>query len=197
MPYTTRASLLSRVRRGDEVSWDEFYNTYKKLLYKVGRESYALNDREVEDIIQEVMLAFFDASKTFTYDRNRGKFRSYLKKIFHYRALNFKSKRNKNSERFASVESDEFSIDDLPEPTDSALNKVWDEEWEKHVMCEAMEELKLRIEPSTYQAFELYAIQNEPPKEVAKLLDMKVNAIYACKNRAISQLKEIIQEMNQ
>lgn len=196
MAYTTRGSLLSRVRKGDEISWDEFYNTYKRLLYTVGKNSYFLNTGEIEELIQEVMITFFDATKTFKYDKNKGKFRSYLKKIFHYKVLKFKEKKKKTAEKITSVESEEFGIDDLPEPTDSNLDKIWDVEWEKHIMFEAMKELSLRIEPTTYQAFELYTIQNETPQTVAKLLDMKVNAVYACKNRAISQLKEIIQEMN-
>lgn len=197
MAYTTRGSLLSRVRKGDEISWDEFYNTYKRLLYTVGKNSYSLNTGEIEELIQEVMITFFDATKTFKYDKSKGKFRSYLKTIFKYKALKFKEKKKKAAEKITSVESDEFGIDDLPEPVGSNLDKIWDEEWGKHVMFEAMKELSLRIEPTTYQAFELYAIQNETPQTVSKLLDMKVNAVYACKNRAISQLKEIIQEMSE
>jgi len=197
MPYTTRGSLLSRVRKGDEISWEEFYNTYKRLLYTVGRESYNLNIGEIEELIQEVMMTFFDASKTFKYDKSKGKFRSYLKTIFKYKALKFKDKKKKTAEKITSVESDDFSIDNLSDPTDSNLDKIWDAEWEKHIMHEAMKELRLKIEPTTYQAFELYVIQGETPKAVSKLLDMKVNAIYACKNRAIAQLKEIIQEMNE
>ena len=197
MAYTTRGSLLSRVRKGDEISWDEFYNTYKRLLYTVGKENYRLNTGEIEELIQEVMMTFFDASKTFKYDKSKGKFRSYLKTIFKYKALKFKDKKKKTAEKITSVESDEFGIDDLPEPVDSNLDKIWNDEWEKHVMREAMKELRFKIEPTTFQAFELCSIQGEKPQKVAKLLDMKVNAVYACKNRAISQLKEIIQEISE
>ena len=194
MAYTTRMSLLSRVRRGDEVSWTEFYDTYKRLLYTVGRQSYSLNTGEIEELIQEVMMTFFDASKTFKYDKDKGKFRSYLKKIFYYKALKFKGKKKKTAEKITSVESDEFGIDDLPEPTDSNLDKIWDEEWQKHVMHQALHEVKDTIDPKTFQVFYHVAIEGQSPQEVADVFETNANNVYAIKARITKKLTEYAQQ---
>lgn len=194
MTYTTRMSLLSRVRKGDEISWNEFYDTYKRLLYTVGRESYKLNTGEIEELIQEVMLTFFDASRTFKYDKSKGKFRSYLKKIFHYKALNFKGKKKKAAENVSSIESDEFSIDDLPEPSDSNLDKIWTEEWQKHIMQQALHEVKDSIDPKTFQVFYNVAIEGISPQEVADAFDTTVNNVYAIKARITKKLAEHAQQ---
>ena len=36
MAFTTKKSLLAKVRAGDEISWQEFYDTYKPLMILVG-----------------------------------------------------------------------------------------------------------------------------------------------------------------
>ena len=64
-----------------------------------------------------------------------------------------------------------------------------------NVLKEAMDELKTRIEPQGYQAFELYALKNWSPDKVASFLDITVNSVYVSKNRAIEKLKIIITEL--
>lgn len=194
MAYTTRMSLLSRVRRGDEVSWTEFYDTYKRLLYTVGRIEYKLDTGEIEELIQEVMLTFFGASKTFKYDKSKGKFRSYLKKIFYYKVQKLRAKKYKTSQRIVSVESDEFGIDNLPEPTDSNLDKIWDEEWQKHVMHQALHEVKDTIDPKTFQVFYHVAIEGQSPQEVADVFETNANNVYAIKKRVTEKLTEYAQQ---
>lgn len=38
MAFTTRKSLLAKVRAGDEVSWSDFYTAYKPLIYLCGND---------------------------------------------------------------------------------------------------------------------------------------------------------------
>ena len=84
MAYTTKKSLLEAIRCGDEVSWYEFYETYRPLIVVRGRD-YKLNAVEIDELIQSVMLRFFDRSRSFVYDRSKGKFRDYLGvMIYHY-----------------------------------------------------------------------------------------------------------------
>ena len=47
-----------------------------------------------------------------------------------------------------------------------------------HMMSQALDELKTQIEPTTYQAFDFYALQNEPPQKVAQMLDISVSAVF-------------------
>ena len=42
MAYTTKKSLLEAIRSGDEISWLEFYETYRPLIVVRGRD-YHLN----------------------------------------------------------------------------------------------------------------------------------------------------------
>jgi len=51
MAFTTRKSLLMRVREGDEVSWNDFYKTYKPLIFLCGDDCGLLPD-EKEELVQ-------------------------------------------------------------------------------------------------------------------------------------------------
>ena len=51
MAFTTRKSLLAKVRAGDEVSWSDFYTAYKPLIYLCGNDC-GLNNAEKEELVQ-------------------------------------------------------------------------------------------------------------------------------------------------
>ena len=49
MAYTTKKSLLEAIHEGDEVSWHEFYETYRPLIVVRGRD-YKLNVAEIDEL---------------------------------------------------------------------------------------------------------------------------------------------------
>jgi RNA polymerase sigma factor, sigma-70 family len=184
MAYTTKKSLLEAIRSGDEVSWHEFYETYRPLIVVRGRD-YKLNAAEIDELVQSVMLRFFDRSKTFAYDRSRGKFRDYLGVMIYHCALNIIRQRRRNEVGYEEVE--------LAEPENN--HDRWLLEWQRHIMTLAMKQLKLQLEEVTFQAFELYALKGEPPEKVAKFLKIPVNMVYVAKSRSVARLRKIVHQL--
>lgn len=80
MGYTTKKSLLEAIREGDEVSWFEFYETYRPLIILRGND-YRLSSVELEDLCQLVLLDLFKAGRRFRYDPAKGRFRDYLRRV--------------------------------------------------------------------------------------------------------------------
>jgi len=193
MAFTTRPSLISRICKGDEISWQDFYRTYRPLILLRGGD-YVLREDEKEELVQQVILDMFKRASAFTYDRQKGKFRSYLKTIINHKAIDIKRLRNPN---MVSVESDELSIEDFPDLTPDALNNSWDEEWQMHLMVQGLEELKTQVEPTTFQAFELYALKGQTADEVAKFLEISKNAVFVAKSRCVERLQKIIRELEE
>lgn len=187
MAFTTRLSLLSRIGKGDEIGWQDFYRTYRPLILLRGGD-LGLNDSEKEDLIQTVTISVCNDGK-LTYDRSKGRFQTFLRTIIGRRAVDILRKRN-NAE--VNVE-DEF-LQSLPDPDDSELNRKWEAEWHKHILTQSVAELRTRIEAITFQAFELYVLKGWKPAKVADFLDMSVNSVYVAKNRAAEQLRKIIKE---
>ena len=186
MAYTTKKTLLEAIRSGDEVSWQEFYETYRPLIVVRGRD-YKLNVAEIDELVQSVMLRFFDRSKTFVYDRSRGKFRNYLGVMIYHCALNIIRARHKNE-----VDCDENALE-IPDGDDSC----WHREWEQHILILAMKQLQLQLEEVTFQAFELYAVKGEAPEKVARFLKISVNMVYVAKSRAIRRLRQIVKQLRE
>lgn len=201
MAFTTRKSLLAKVRGGDEVSWQEFYTAYKPLILLCGGDC-GLTQDEKEELVQKVMCEIFQkdiigkydpdnvpSHIVFKFDPSKGRFRHYLRKIIRYQAIRIFNQR-KNHESIDAENSPVRSISSNDE-----WNAAWDEEWYRHILHMAMTELKGRVQPETFVAFEMYAVQNRKVEEVANFLNLSVSSVYTAKSRCISALREIIKDL--
>ena len=199
MAFTTRKSLLAKVRSGDEVSWQEFYDAYKPLIILCGGDCGLTYD-ENEELVQKVMCEIFQKdivgkydpdnipdNVVFKYDPTKGRFRHFLRKIIRNHAIGIYRARHNN----VSMDDEE-----MPQiPSEDAWEKSWNEEWQRHLLNMALTELKGHVQEETFLAFEMYALQNRPVEEVAKFLNFSVSSVYTAKSRCISALKEIIKNL--
>ena len=189
MAFTTRGTLLSAVRRGDEVGWQAFYDMYKPLILLVGGD-LRLNQTEKEELVQLVMLSFFNSSRTFRYDRSKGRFRDYLRKVIRNRACDLMRKRHDG----------EISVEEIPQTVEKIMAEGearWDEEWRDHILKQALEELRRAVSPLVYQAFSMLSLENLSGKEVAAALGITPNAVYVYKHEALKKLKALIAEADE
>ena len=83
---TTQSSLLERVQQGDEISWNEFYFRYAPVIRAAGM-GFKFNETECDDLVQQVMLQFFNKSQIFVYRQGEVKFRTYFSQIVHNQAV--------------------------------------------------------------------------------------------------------------
>ena len=84
----------------------------------------------------------------------------------------------------------------LPEPwVEGDLERRWEEEYRQHVLREALALVRAQVEPGTYQAFDLYALQGVDAREVARFLGVSVSVVYTCKNRVLKRLRPLVQEL--
>ena len=89
--------------------------------------------------------------------------------------------------------TDEIEVEDEKRPTE----ELFLTEWRKMILKEAERELKNRVAPETFQAYELYAVQNRPVEKVAAYLDCSVNQVYQAKKRCFAMMREILLKMNE
>lgn len=181
---STQPSMLERLQRGDETSWEDFYSLYSPLINCSGKY-YHLTDTECEDLIQQVMFKFFDNSKTFTYRAGRIKFRTYFSKLIHNQIVDMLRRKNAQTRL-------QYNIYVLYED----FHEIFMDEWRKAAFSEAKAELKRRVDEKTFQAFEMYGLQNRPAEQVAEVLEMSLSSLYTAKSRCIKMLQEIIERYN-
>src|SRR5262249_20122846 len=74
----TRRTLLSRLKRwDDQQSWQEFFNTYWKLIYHVALRA-GLPEQEAQDVVQDTIISVARQIPNFRYDPTLGSFKGWL-----------------------------------------------------------------------------------------------------------------------
>src|SRR6266853_6318316 len=89
----TRATLLERLKNWqDQSSWQDFFDTYWKLIYGVARKA-GLIEAEAQDVVQETMMAVDRHMPNFKYDPAIGSFKAWLLNMTRWRIVDQLRKR--------------------------------------------------------------------------------------------------------
>jgi len=187
----TTTALLEGLRdRDDDAAWSHLDSRYRPILIGLGRR-FGLSDADAADVAQETLLAFLKEYGAGKYDRDRGRLRSWLLSIARMRIAMVHRRRATRKEQ-AGVTSAAGSIED-----DATLSQAFEEERRRHLLAEAMEELKRssRTADNTMQAFEFVAVRGMPAQSVADQLGMSVDDVYRAKSRVAQRLREIVEHL--
>jgi RNA polymerase sigma-70 factor (ECF subfamily) len=201
----TRRSLLTRLKRCDDrVSWEEFFNTYSRLIYRVASRA-GLTDGEAQDVVQETMIVVARKIPGFKYDPARGSFKSWLLLITRRRIEKQLKKRlpfkaDQASQAHPSIRTCGSSnhgtrtetVERIADPNGFDLEAVWNAEWEKSVWDAALARVKTQVKPKQFQMFDLYVLKGWPVKDVARALGASVAHVYVNKHRIARLLKQAL-----
>ena len=179
---STRRSLVQRLSNlEDQRTWQEFFETYWRLIYSVARKA-GLDEFEAEEAVQETVISVVRRIPELRYDPNIGSFRGWLLTLARWRiADQFRKRRSSQAidVEAASIEQPWFT-------------ETWNQEWENHLLTASLERLKQKASLSQFQVFECYVIKGWPAQKVAKELRVSVGSVYLAKNRLLPILKEIM-----
>ena len=186
----TRSSLLNRLKDlQDQASWQEFFDTYWQLIYRVALKA-GLTDQEAQDVVQETVIAAARHLPAFHYNPKVCSFKTWLLRLTRWRIIDQLRKRLPASGRADLAETEPKDdatatalLDRLTGGVAPALETVWQEEWEQRVLAQAVERAKQQVRPEQFQIFDLCALKGMPPGEVARLLGINVARVYLAKHR--------------
>ncbi len=194
----TRRSLLSRLRNwSDQDSWQDFFNTYWRLIYQVAAKS-GLSDAEAQEVVQETVISVAKQMPGFRYDRARGSFKGWLLQITRRRIADLVRKRVQTQGLGGQppVEgAHSEALESLPDPGGDAFEKTWNEEWEKHLLSTALQNLKRQVNPEHYQLFDLYVVQGWPIQQITSTLGVNAGQVYLAKHRIGGLLKKELKNL--
>lgn len=176
----------------DEGSWQEFFDSYWQLIYRVGLKS-GLTQAEAQDAVQDTLVAVARAIQGFKYDRSRCTFKSWLMLVTRQRII--WQLRQRPPQHHGSARADDSTprtstVDRIPDPGQDLLEAVWEEEWQRNLLASALEKVKKEVNPKQFQIFDLYLLRNWPVRQVAQTLRISSGQVYLAKHRVANLLKK-------
>lgn len=127
----------------------------------------------------------------FQYDADRGGFRRWLFTVTRneLRDAVAHGKRHPAGSGDTGVKQ---LIEQQPAPLDDEA--LWEEEYQRRRFDWAAQQVRGKVDHSTWQAFWQTAVEGKPADEVARTLKMSTGAVYIAKSRVIARLRKQIEE---
>lgn len=184
----TSATLLERLRdRADAEAWQRLLDLYSPLLSTWLRR-HALQDADVDDLVQEVLLTVAREAPKFQHSGRPGAFRHWLRTILANRLREFW--RERRLRPTAAGDSDFVKMLDQLQDPDSGLSHLWDQQHDQHIVRRLFAMIEPQFASSTWQAFRRVVLDGARPDTVAAELGLSVNAVFIAKSRVLQRLRE-------
>lgn len=202
----TRKSLIERLADWeDQRTWDEFYQTYWRLIYSVSLKA-GLKNEEAFDVVQETVLAVAKQwKKGQVYDPAKGSFKTWLMNITRWRiADQFRAKQRNPAAAnqqggTPNADGDDrrtATIDRLEgENGADILDQVWEREWMSNLTEVALQRVKKLVSPKQYQIFHAYVVKEWEVAKVTRELGVSQSQVYLAKHRVGALMKDEIEKL--
>jgi RNA polymerase sigma factor (sigma-70 family) len=194
----TRRSLLTRLKQwDDQESWRDFFNTYWKLIYSVALKS-GLSETEAQEVVQETVISVAKKMPGFHYDPAVGSFKSWLLLVTRRRIADQFRKRPRETGFPAPPPGQTTRTSPsarIADPESLDVNKVWDEEWQRHLLDAALAIVKTKVAPRQYQIFELYVLKQWPVERLTTTLAVSAAQVYLAKLRVGNRVKKELKRL--
>lgn len=188
---TTSLTLLGRLRRdpGDQGAWNAFVDRYGVRVYGWCRR-WGLQEADASDVTQNVMLELARQMGSFEY-RAGGSFRGWLKTIAFRAWRDFLAARKR-----VPADGHDAVLAQLADPgaADDLFRRL-EEECEREALEVAMAAVRLRVQPHTWRAFVLTAIDGRSGAEAAAELGMQVGAVWVARSKVQRFLRDEVRRI--
>lgn len=187
----TRLSLLVRITKSgpsDERAWREFVDYYAPIIYRwcAGR---GLQDTDARDVTQQVLLKLATKLPAFTYDPTRS-FRAWLRTLTYHAWADFLSDRGEPASGHPSALAALSTVEARED-----LERRIEDEFDLELLEQAMSRVRGRVEPATWEAFRLTALEGLPAAEAARRLDKRVATVYVLRSNVQKLLQAAVAEL--
>jgi RNA polymerase sigma-70 factor (ECF subfamily) len=189
---TTSVTLLGRLRHNpaDQAAWKDFVARYGPKILQWCRR-WQLQEADAQDVAQAVLLKLCRSMATFVYDPSRS-FRGWLKTITHHAWLDLVAERKR-----MGVGSGDSRVRELWENLQAGegLVQQLEEEFQRELMDEAMARVRSRVDPRTWDAFRLTALEGCSGAVAAAQLQMRVAQVYLAKSAVKAMIRKEIRRL--
>jgi RNA polymerase sigma factor (sigma-70 family) len=188
----TSPSLLMRLALSprDDNAWADFVKNYGTQMYNWCRR-WGLQDADAQDVTQRVLLTLSQRLPSFQYDRSK-RFRGWLRTIAHNAWLRFVQERQGSAH--GSGDSQAQAMLESAEARDDLARRL-EEEFDLELLQTAMAAVRLRVKPSTWEAFHMLAIEHKSGTEAALVLGVSEDLVFKARSNVTKLIREEMQKM--
>ncbi len=186
----TSVTLLVRLREHpeDQEAWTRFVNHYGPMLYRWSRR-WGLQDADAQDVSQRVLVKLVSRLRQLTYDPSRS-FRAWLHTLARHAWSDYLSDQSRAA--LGGTDSALFEIA-AQEDFSRRLQEAFDAE----VYELARLRVQDRVEPHTWEAYHLLAVDGQSGADVAQRLGMKVATVYVARSKVQKMLQEEVSRLQE
>lgn len=195
---TTSIMLLQGLRQAENPdAWQQFHARFEPLLHTFAARA-GVRERDAGEIVHRVLSALIERFRKGQYDGQRGQLRTWLRAVAVEQVGEYLRSRPDLQATSADGARDAGAgLDGVGTgPDGRALEVLFDQEWERRLLTECLREVVGQVDALTFQAFELYAIENRPVDEVAKRLGMSRDAVCLSRRRVLARLRKLEKELD-
>lgn len=184
----TRPSLLATLAEGPDgqPAWREFFDRYAPAIYRVACMRGLAHD-DAEDIVQQTMVAISSHIGDFRYDRDRGRFRSWVRTIAENKIKSVWRRR-------PTPTVDEALVAGIADGGPS-IEEIWEDEWRIQDLLWSLDQVERDVAPRKMEAFRKYALEGVPAQEVARQMGMTVGNVYVTRHTVLAKIREKMGEL--
>ncbi len=194
----THASLLERLKDlDDQDSWQQFYTTYRKLIFSFAIQ-HGLSGTEAEEVVQETVITAARNLPEFRYDPRQCSFKTWL---FNLTLWRIRDQIRTRQPECTSIhrqpgETDRTgTFERLPGPEGDRMAAIWEQEWKKDLLERALQKVRAKVDEKQFQIFDLYAVQEWPALKVARSLGVSLAQVYFSKHHVSRLLSKEVQRL--
>lgn len=190
---TTRVSLLARLQANpnDQAAWAAFVDRYGPQIYAWCRHR-RMQEADAQDITQNVLVKLARSLPQFVYNPDRS-FRGWLRTLTHHAWSDFIGEQQRGVR--GAADSHVLDLLQTVQARDDLVDRL-QAAFDQELMERAMDLVRERVEPHTWEAFQLTAIHGEPAADAATRLGMRIGAVYQARSSIQKLLRETMAELN-
>jgi RNA polymerase sigma-70 factor (ECF subfamily) len=187
----TRSTLLFRVRnQSDAKAWGEFVALYQPLLTAYVRKR-GLSEEDSRDVVQDVFARLVKSLPEFELARHRGRFRTWLWQVCRSALCDWARRRRRRSR---AEDAWLKRLSDSPASGQNDSDVEWVRLHRRRIVSFALEQVKARIQATTWACFERHLLERKPSVVVARDLGLSANAVNINSSRILDRIRRYCAE---
>ena len=186
----TRYSLLARLSEpADAAAWSDFQEIYEPAVFRYAK-GRGFQDADAWDVIQHVFIVVHQKIGEWRPSGSAGSFRAWLLRTAHHVCQQV-SREIRRYDRSAGGDSADERLEQV-----AVVEADGNLAWEQWAFCWAAGLAQREIEPTTWKAFWLTAVEGVSATDAAVQLSVKVGTVYTAKCRTMARIRQLVDELS-